>query len=146
MAIINTKKEHGVWFWAFGWLALAAALALVLWLGFERGILYWRMHAPWPKQWTAAQLTNGETVYGFLAGVNGETIALRNVYRLERFTKINAGAPFSTSSSFAVVADALKGEEQLVPAPNAKLLFINRSSVLYWRFVEENDEVLKYLK
>jgi hypothetical protein len=86
-------------------------------------------------------------VYGHLAGVSGQTIGLTDVYLLD---KVNAeGTPSSSSADFSVggTEDPQVGEA-IVPVrvSYTDQLYLERSAVLYFKFVAPGDPALSYLR
>lgn len=122
----------------------AVLLALVVWLGMERGLLYWKLHSPIPKGWISVHLTDGEVLFGLPGGISRSEIRLSRVYVLEKYTKKDAGT--GLSGGFEISGTVSTAEDRYFPSYRFAELFLNRPQVLYWEYLPSNSPVLQYLK
>jgi hypothetical protein len=128
--------------------AVAVILAALIFFNFENLAAWATLNNPFQGRWAVVQLSDGEILYGHLAGVNGETIGLKNVYLLDKFMPTSAPTPDITSSSndFSMGgAPASQPQPKYVPVSDTELLFVNRAAVLYFKFLSPNDPALPYL-
>lgn len=116
-----------------------------LWLNVEKIILYIAINSPVPKQWAAVQLANGEILYGQLAGVTSATLGLKNVFSLEKLTSLSPENNATSTNFFVNGVISRQSEPKLIPMKKTNLLFINRISVLYWKFLDPSDPAYSYL-
>jgi hypothetical protein len=141
--MIKIKKS------SWTWIAIMAfiALAVFIWFNIEKIILYSKINSPIQEQWATFQLTNGEILYGHLAGITDAFIGLKDVFTLEKYVSAPVFNPVATSSNFAVTdSPALEPQSRLIPSKNTSLLFLDRQSIIYWKFVDPNDPMASYLK
>ncbi len=128
------------------WVIAIIVLTLAIWFGAEKAVLYWKMNAPFPKQWAALQLSNGEILYGHFAGKTGGTIGLKDVFTLEQVSPVLPSGEVTAGAGYLV--SGVIGPElgkRVVPLEKTSLLFIPRSSVVYWKFVDSADPAYPYL-
>ncbi|MGC9610981.1 MAG: hypothetical protein ABSE68_02060 [Minisyncoccia bacterium] len=131
--------------WILWSVLIFIAVAGILWLNIEKIILSIEMNSPLPKQWAAVQLTDGEILYGQLAGVTSATLGLKNVFSLEKLTSLSPENN-ATSTNFSVTGViSRQSEPKLIPMKKTDMLFINRTSVLYWKFLDPSDPAYSYL-
>ena len=143
------KSKSTIFFWSILGTAAAVLFATLLVFNFANIITWTALNYPFQNQWTVVQLSDGEILYGHLAGVSGETIGLSNVYSLQKFSPAPTAAPnpVATSSDFGLgQTPEIAPPSQLIPVSNAGLLFIQRTSVLYFKFLPPNDPAIPYLK
>jgi len=128
--------------------AAAVILAVLVLFNFENLATWVRLNDPFQGQWVAVQLTDGEILYGHLAGVNGTIIGLKDVYVLDKFTPAPpASDTLSTSTDFSMGgAPVAMPQTKFVPVSDAEQLFIDRATVLYLKFLLSNDPALPYLQ
>lgn len=139
------KIKKSVWIW--GAVILVLIAAAFIWFNFEKITLYSKINSPIPKEWTTIQLSNNEVLYGHLAGMTGSFIGLKDVFILEKYAPIQSANPISTSTNFSVVdSPGPQPQARLIPSKRTELLFINRESVVYWKFVGKDDPMADYLK
>ena len=125
---------------------LFAALTALIWFNAERGLMYARLNSPIQKSWAAVQLSDGEILYGHLAGITDSTIGLNDVFTLDKITPIDPNS-VATSGSFSISElTGVQSTGRLVPLKSSQTLFINRAAVVYWKFVDENDPAYPYLQ
>lgn len=126
---------------------LFIALTIFVWFNIQKFILYSEINSPVQKQWATFQLSDGEILYGHLAGMTNSYVGLKDVFTLEKYTSAPAFNPLATSTSFAVKdSPAPQPQSRLIPSKNTGLLFINRQSIIYWKFVNPDDPMAIYLK
>jgi hypothetical protein len=136
------RKARSPWVLVLLFFIVAGAV----WLGAERTVLYVRMHSPLPKEWASVQLANGEILFGHLSGMGGDVVGLSDVYVLEKFTPSSSETQ-SSSMEFSLSGTASgQSATQLVPVKRTSFLFINRSMVLYWKFLDADDPIVSYLR
>ena len=140
----------------------AAAIAVVglLFFNFNNIITWLTLNNPVQNQWVVVQLSDGEILYGHLAGITASTIGLRDVYLLDKVAPeatstqqmvapATSSSTTSTSSNLSVVgeiAPAPAAQPLLVPVSDTSQLFINRAAVLYFKYVTPDDPALPYLR
>jgi len=130
-------------------LVLAPILVLAAtWFYLEDALVYWKTNSPLPKRWISVQLQNGEILYGKPAGLTSGIFGMREVHRLESFSPVAPVLGGSISDNFTISGINKEGaiNYKLVPVPAADTLFINRNSVVYWKYLDENDPLGAYLK
>lgn len=123
---------------------LCLLLALAVWLGMERGILYWELHSPIPKSWMSVRLVSGEVFYGLPGGISEAEIRLMRVYTFEKYTKKDSGA--ALSGGFELSGTISPAEDRYFPSYRSAELLLNRSQVLYWEYLPSDSSLLNYLK
>lgn len=123
------------------------------WFGFERVMLYARIHSPITKPWVAVHLSSGELFYGHLGGMASGIVELRNVRFLEKFTKTTGADGTSgpegnqNSQNFSLGAGNLQPtDERYVVSGKSSSLFIPLNSLLYFEEVDPASEVYRYLR
>lgn len=126
------------------WIILFVFVTAGVWFGFERGVLYWQLHAPLPNTWVAAHLTSGELFYGVLSGVARDTIKLTRVYAPEKFTRPSPTS--SASSSVFGLNGSIEPEMRYVPVFRGAELLLNRTQVLYLEPIPRASPITAYLK
>lgn len=132
--------------WIMGAVVLFILLTIAIWFNAEKIVLYSKINSPLSKPWAAIQLTNGEILYGHIYGVTSATIGLRDVFILQ---KLVSAEPAGTSTSTTFSVSNVMGptlRQKLVPLKQTSFLFINRSAVVYWKFVNSDDPAYSYLK
>jgi hypothetical protein len=133
--------------------AAAIVIAALLFFNFQNALAWMTLNDPLQGQFAVVQLSDGEILYGHLAGVTGSTIGLTDVYSLDKVSpeSTSTAAPatdaVSSSTGISVLGGVAPAAVQplLVPVSVASQLFIDRTSVLYFKFVTPNDPALPYL-
>jgi hypothetical protein len=133
--------------------AVTIILIGLLFFNFNNLVTWMTLNNPFQNQWTVVQLSDSEILYGHLAGVNGATIGLTDVYLLDKVTpeptSTTPSADATSSSTNITVmgatAPAPAAQPLLIPISDTPQLFINRAAVLYFKFVTPNDPALPYL-
>jgi hypothetical protein len=148
-----------LWKVVFGSAAVIIAIGL-LFFNFDTIVMWMTLNDPFQGQWAVVQLSDGEILYGHLAGVTVSTIGLDDVYLLDKVTpeatstetQIPTPAVSSTTTSSSTglsVVGALApvpgASAALIPVSDTPQLFINRASVLYFKYVTPDDPALLYL-
>jgi hypothetical protein len=119
-----------------------------------QNILAWMtLNNPFQGQFAVVQLSDGEILYGHLGGVTDSTIVLTDVYLLDKVSQeATSTAPtdgtVSSSTDLSLMggtAPAPTAQQLVVPVNDTPELFINRASVLYFKFVTADDPALPYL-
>jgi hypothetical protein len=131
--------------WILWSVLIFIAVTGILWLNIEKIILYVTINSPIPKQWVAVQLTDGEILYGQLAGVTSATLGLKNVFSLEKLISLSPENNASSTNFSVSGVISRQSEPKLIPMKKTDLLFINRASVLYWKFLDPSDPAYSYL-
>lgn len=133
-------KSRAIWI-----ILISIAVMSFLWLNVEKIILYVSINSPLPKQWAAVQLADGEILYGQLAGVTPVTLGLKNVFSLEKLTSLSPENNISSTNFSINGAISQQSGPKLIPIKKTGFLFINRTSVLYWKFLDPSDPAYSYL-
>lgn len=141
-------KEEGKYF--FKVIIIGAGViivAAIVFFDFENMITWVKLNDPFQGQWTVVQLSDGEIIYGRLAGVDGSTIGLRDVYSLDKVAPLPSADAVSSSTGLSVGASVgtAAAQQTFVPVSEAPQLFINRNAVLYFKYVTPDDPALPYL-
>jgi hypothetical protein len=148
---MNMRREN-IFLWKV--IIIGAAIIIVfglLFFNFKTMTTWMTLNDPFQGQWAVVQLSNGEILYGHLSGVSGSTIGLENVYLLDKVSPATETSIQTVSSSTGLsmigVAPGASAAQQptLIPISDTPELFINRSSVLYFKFVAADDPALPYL-
>ena len=139
------KIKKSVWIWIAA--ILAIIIAILIWFNFEKMALYSKMNAPIPKEWVTIQLSNNEVLYGHLSGITRSFLGLKDVFILEKYAPIISTVSVSSSTNFSVTdSPSPQTQARLIPSKRTELLFINRDSIVYWKFVGKDDPMAEYLK
>jgi len=124
----------------------AIAVAVLIFFSFNDIILWMTFNDPFQNQWASVQLSDGEILYGHLAGVNGTTIGLKDAYLLDKFTPAPSTNAVATSSDFSIGGTLAPAQRpKYVPVSDTEFLFVNRAAVLYFKFLQSDDPALPYL-
>jgi hypothetical protein len=128
--------------------AVAIILAVIIFFNFDNAITWATLNDPFQGQWAAVQLSDGEILYGHLAGVSGATIGLQDVYLLDKFTPTSTSSEIVSTSTDLSLGGSPTPEPQtnFIPVSDAEQLFINRAAVLYFKFLPPDDPALPYLR
>jgi len=150
-------KRESIFLWkvVFG-TAAVIVVASLLFFNFNNFATWAALNNPFQGQWAVVQLLDGEILYGHLSGVSGETIGLTDVYLLDKVTPESPATaapttPSAVSSSTdlsvmgGVTPQPSAAQSTLIPVADTPQLFIDRSSVLYFKFVSAADPALPYL-
>ncbi len=133
-------------------IALAGAAVIVviaaLFFNINNLIMWATLNDPFQNQWAVVQLSDGEILYGHLAGVNGTTIGLSDVYLLDKVAPVTTTPIVSTSTDLtmgATLGASATQQPTLIPVSDTPQLFINRAAVLYFKFLTPDDPAFPYL-
>jgi len=143
-------KHEGRFVWkVIFWGAAAIVVIALAFFNLNNIIAWMTLNDPFQNQWAVVQLSDGEILYGHLAGVDGSTIGLGDVYSLDKVTPIPSANIVSSSTDLSLlgtaVATSTTAQPTYVPVSAAPHLYINRASVLYFKFVSADDPALPYL-
>lgn len=145
---MNMRRESiFLWKVVFGTAAVIIAAGL-LFFNIDNLITWATLNNPFQNQWVVVQLSDGEILYGHLAGVTGTTIGLSDVYLLDKVAPVTTAPTVSSSTDLTMGATtgASAGEQPtLIPVSDTPQLFINRAAVLYFKFLAANDPAFPYL-
>jgi hypothetical protein len=128
------------------WGVGAIILVAIVFFNVSNLVTWATLNNPFQGQWTVVQLSNGEIVYGHLSGVGMGTLSLTDVYLLDTFAPVTSTVSQSSSSTNLVMGGAPSPQSTLAPVSYTDKLFINRSAVIYFKFVSPNDPALPYLR
>lgn len=144
-----TRENIFLWKVVFAGGAVIVIIGL-LFFNFGNLITWMTLNNPFQGQWAVVQLSDGEILYGHLSGVSGSTIGLTDVYSLDKVVPIPASSTTETISSSTslsvtggIVAPTI--QPKLVPVSDAPNLYVNRTAVLYFKYVTPDDPVLPSL-
>ncbi len=125
-------------------IAIAVILAAIIFFNFENTMAWMAENVPFQPQWVSVQLSDGEVLYGHLAGVSGNTIGLDGCLSLNNVTETTSTIASSTDISLSAVPNT-PPKQTLVPVNYTDELFVTRVAVLYFKFVQPGDPALPYL-
>ncbi|HUC01595.1 MAG TPA: hypothetical protein VMA75_01690 [Candidatus Paceibacterota bacterium] len=124
---------------------VALIVAVLIFFEFDDALSWMAFNDPFQTNWAAVQLVDGEMLYGHLAGVSGSVLGLKDVYLLDKVTEQEAPQASSTDFTLGGTPTPQAGQA-LVPVSYTGQLFIERSAVLYFKFVAPGDPALQYLR
>lgn len=132
------------------WIILAAAIAVIIaaliFFNFENAAAWMALNDPFQGQWASVQLAGGGVLYGHLAGVSADTIGLSDVYLLDTVTESSSSTPLAAAEGLSLsAAPGTPPQQELIPVNYTDKLYIERSAVLYFKFLAPDDPALPYL-
>lgn len=140
------RRDAARWLWIFTTAAVAVIVAALIFFNFENVTSWMAFNDPFQSQWVSVQLADGEVLYGHLAGVSANTIGLSDVYLLNTVTEGSSSAPLATSDGLSLsAAPGTPPQQELIPVNYTDKLYIERSSVVYFKFLAPDDPALPYL-
>ena len=133
--------------------AAAIIVVALVFFNIENFLMWMKLNNPFQGQFVVVQLSDGEILYGHLAGVSGSTIGLSDVYLLDKVSQeatstARSDETVSSSTDLSITgsaAPATTAQQLVVPVSDTPELFINRASVVYFKFVTAADPALPYL-
>ncbi len=129
------------------WVIGVIVVTLLIWFGVEKAVLYWKMNSPLPERWVALQLANGEILYGHRTGETKNTVGLKDVFTLESVSPVLPSGEVTAGEGFLISGAISPGPtRKVIPLEKTELLFIPRSSIVYWKFVDSQDPAYLYLR
>lgn len=108
-------------------------LIILFWFG---PIFLMKVHTTWlqySSRYVAVYLSNGQSLYGHLRGMNSSTLKLTNIYYLQ-----------SVTVEDKTTTNLIKRGMQEITSPD-DYLFIDRDQVLFWEVVGEKSQVMNVI-
>lgn len=145
-------RKETVFLWKV-FLGTAAAIIFVglVFFNVDNLLTWMSLDNPFQAQWAVVQLSDGEILYGHFSGVTATTIGLTDVYLLDKVTPEPTSTDATSSSTGLILgattgaSSAPAGSTVLIPVSDTPKLFINRTAVLYFKYVPADDPALPYL-
>lgn len=120
-------------------------VVILLFFNLDNLATWMALNNPFQKQWGVVQLLDGEILYGHFAGVSGTTIGLTDVYLLDKVVPVPNASSSADGLSLEEASGSPAAQPALIPISDTPQLFVNRASVLYFKFVPPDDPALPYL-